>query len=82
MNEEESLTLEDGRTIALPIGWYPRLAQGTAAERAHVQISAAGYGLYGPALAEEIGVAGWLLGKPSTDSATSCERWFQRRNAR
>jgi hypothetical protein len=38
-----SVDLEDGRTIAIPIGWYPRLAHGAPAERANFQISGAGY---------------------------------------
>ncbi len=37
-----SVDLEDGRTIAVPIGWYPRLTHGTSAERANFQISGAG----------------------------------------
>ena len=41
-----SVDREDGRTIAVPIGWYPRLAHGTPAERAHGEISGAGYGLH------------------------------------
>ena len=42
-----SVDLEDGRTIAVPIGWYPRLAHGTPAERANVQISGAGMACIG-----------------------------------
>ncbi|CAN5559231.1 DUF2442 domain-containing protein [soil metagenome] len=75
-----SVDLEDGRTIAVPIGWYPRLAYGTSAERAKVQISGAGYGLHWPDLDEDIGVEGLLLGKRSTESAASFERWKQRRS--
>jgi hypothetical protein len=77
-----SVDLEDGRTIAVPIGWYPRLAHGTPAERANVQIGGAGYGMHWPELDEDIGVEGLLLGKPSTESAASFERWLQRRNTR
>ena len=76
-----SVDLEDGRTIAVPIGWYPRLAHGTPAERANVQIGGAGYGLHWPELDEDIGVEGLLLGKPSTESAASLERWLQRRKS-
>ena len=76
-----SVDLEDGRTIAVPIGWYPRQANGTPAERANVQISGAGYGLHWPGLDEDIGVEGLLLGTPSTESAASFERRLQRRNA-
>jgi Protein of unknown function (DUF2442) len=77
-----SVDLEDGRTLAVPIGWYPRLAHGTPAERANVQISSAGYGMHWPELDEDIGVEGLLLGRKSTVSATSFERWLQRRQAR
>ncbi len=77
-----AVDLEDGRTIAVPIGWYPRLAHGTPAERTHVQISGAGYGMHWPALDEDIGIEGLLVGKQSTESAASFERWLQRRKAR
>lgn len=77
-----ALDLEDGRTISIPIGWYPRLAHGTPAERAHFQISGAGYGVHWPDLDEDIGVEGLLLGKKSTESPASFERWLQRRKER
>ena len=74
-----SVDLDDGRTISIPIGWYPRLAHGTPAERASLQISSAGYGIHWPDLDEDIGIEGLLLGKKSTESASSFERWLQRR---
>jgi hypothetical protein len=74
-----SVDLEDGRTIAVPIGWYPRLAYGTPVERAKFQISGAGYGLHWPDLDEDIAVEGLLLGKKSSESQTSFERWLQGR---
>jgi len=74
-----SVDLEDGRTISVPIGWYPRLAQGSSAERADFQISGAGYGVHWPALDEDIGIEGLLLGKKSTESPSSFERWLQER---
>ena len=60
-NDTVSVDLEDGRTIAVPIGWYPRLAHGTPAERANVQISGAGYGMHWPELDEDIGIEGLLM---------------------
>ena len=74
-----SVDLEDGRTIAVPIVWYPRLAYGTPEERANFQVSGAGYGIHWPGLDEDIGVEGLLLGKRSTESPSSFERWLQRR---
>ncbi len=78
---DDTLTvdLEDGRTISVPIGWYPRLAHGTLAERAKYQISGAGYGIHWHDLDEDIGVEGLLIGKKSTESPTSFERWLQNR---
>ncbi len=80
---DDTLTvdLEDGRTIAVPIGWYPRLAYGTPAERANLQISGAGYGIHWPDLDEDIGVEGLLLGKQSGESRASFDRWLERRRA-
>lgn len=77
-----SVDLEDGRTIAVPIGWYPRLAHGTPAERANVQISGAGYGMHWSELDEDIGIEGLLLGRQSTESTSSLKRWLQRRKAK
>src|SRR5260221_14498059 len=76
-----SVDLEDGRTIAVPIGWYPRLAHGTPAERANFQINGAGYGIHWPELDEDIGVEGLLLGKKSSESQASFDQWLQSRQA-
>ncbi len=75
-----SVDLEDGRTISVPIGWYPRLAHGTPAERENFQISGAGYGIYWRDLDEDIGVEGMLLGTKSTESLASFERWLKKRS--
>ena len=74
-----SVDMEDGRTVSVPIGWYPRLSHGTPAERANVQISGAGFGFHWPDLDEDIGVEGLLLGKHSAESPESFERWLQKR---
>ncbi len=74
-----SVDLEDGRTIAVPIGWYPRLAYGTPQERSNWQISGAGYGIHWPDLDEDIGVEGLLLGQKSGEGPTSLSRWLQNR---
>jgi hypothetical protein len=74
-----SVDLDDGRTVSVPIGWYPRLAHGTPAERANFQIAGAGYGIHWPDLDEDIGVDGLLLGKKSRESPASFERWLEQR---
>ena len=74
-----SADLEDGRTISVPIGWYPRLAYATPQERASFQISGAGYGIHWPELDEDLGVEGLLLGKRSSESSASLKRWLDQR---
>lgn len=78
---DDTLTvdLEDGRTISVPIGWYPRLAYGTQTERENFRISGAGRGIHWPALDEDIGIEGLLLGKKSTESLSSFEKWLEGR---
>ncbi|MCL4859368.1 MAG: DUF2442 domain-containing protein [Caldilineaceae bacterium] len=78
---DDTLTvdLEDGRTIAVPIVWYPRLAYGTTEERANFRLAGGGYGIHWPDLDEDIGVEGLLLGLKSMESATSFEQWLARR---
>jgi len=76
-----SVDLEDGRSIAIPIGWYPRLAYGTPQERENFQISGAGYGIHWPDLDEDIGVEGILLGKKSNESQASFEQWLLQRQS-
>lgn len=78
---DDTLTvdLDDGRTIAVPIGWYPRLAYGADTERGNIHIAGAGFGLHWPDLDEDIGVEGLILGKKSTESAASFARWLAQR---
>lgn len=52
--------LRDGRRLAAPLGWFPRLKAATAAERADWEIAAAGLGIHWPGIDEDIGVAGLL----------------------
>lgn len=79
---DDTLTvdLEDGRTISVPISWYPRLAHGTLGERANYEISGAGYGIHWIELDEDIGIEGLLLGKKSTESAASFEQGLRKRS--
>ncbi len=81
---DDTLTvdLEDGRTISVPIGWYPHLANGTPEERNDYQISGAGYGIHWPQLDEDISVEGLLLGKPSSESQASLARWLARQRVK
>lgn len=81
-DEALSVDLEDGRTISVPIGWYPRLAYASPAERSRFRVSGAGYGVHWPDLDEDISVEGLLLGKRSTESPASLRRWLEQRQER
>jgi hypothetical protein len=70
-NDTVSVDRADGRTSAVPMGWYPRLAQGTPAERTKRQMRGAGEGVQWPALDEDIGIEGLLMGKPTPKSLRS-----------
>ena len=80
---EDSLTvdLSDGRTITVPLGWYPRLLQGTPAERANWRLIGKGNGIHWPDLDEDVSVQGLLTGKPSGESQASFAKWLQRRKS-
>jgi hypothetical protein len=75
-----SVELSDGRTIAVPLAWYPRLVHGTVAERNHWRSMGQGLGMHWPDLDEDISVANLLAGKPSEESQASLQRWLQQRS--
>lgn len=71
-----SVDLSDGRSFSVPIGWYPRLANGTAEERAGWQLVGGGSGLHWAALDEDVSVASLLAGRRSAESQRSLQRWL------
>jgi hypothetical protein len=71
--------LLDGRTISVPLGWYPRLLQGTVEERKKWEFIGKGYGIHWEDLDEDISVEGLILGKPSGESQASFKRWLESR---
>jgi len=73
--------LADGRTITVPLGWFPRLAHGTVAERANWRLIAAGEGVHWPDLDEDISVERLLAGRRSGEAQESLRRWLQRRES-
>ena len=61
--------LMDGRTIAVPIAWYPRLERATPEQRSHWEISGAGNGIHWPEIDEDLSVEGLLRGAPAARAA-------------
>ncbi len=78
---EDSLTvrLDDGRALSVPLAWYPRLLDATAAERQNYELIGDGEGIHWPALDEDISVEGLLAGRRSAESAASLAKWRQER---
>lgn len=60
-----SVTLMDGRTISVPLVWYPRLLNATVAQRNNWQVSGGGYGIHWPDVDEDLGTEGLLRGAPA-----------------
>jgi len=77
-----SVDLSDGRTISVPLGWYPRLEHATPKERGNWRVIGKGQGIHWEDLDEDISVQGLLAGKPSGESQASFKRWLQDRQQR
>ena len=73
--------LDDGRTIAVPLAWFPRLAHGTPSERANWRLIGNGEGLHWPDLDEDISVLSLLVGRRSGEKPESLRRWLQDRDS-
>ncbi len=65
---EDSLViaLADGRTVSVPLAWYPRLLHATTAQRGRWQIAGAGFGIHWPEIDEDLSVQGILAGVPTS----------------
>jgi len=78
-DDDLAVDLVDGRTITVPLTWFPRLTHATPAERANWRLIARGEGIHWPDLDEDISVASLLAGRRSGESPQSLERWLQAR---
>ena len=77
-----SVDLSDGRTISVPLAWYPRLQHATPAERKKWRLIGKGQGIHWPDIDEDISVEGLLAGRPSGESQTSLEKWLSKQRTR
>lgn len=76
-----TVDLADGRSLIVPLTWYPRLLHGTVEERANWRLLGDGYAIAWPDLDEHIGVEGLLAGRRSGESQMSLGRWLATRGA-
>jgi hypothetical protein len=67
-DDELRVSLTDGRTLSVPIAWFPRLAHASPAERAEYELLGDGEGIHWPQVDEDISVAGLLVGQPSVEA--------------
>jgi hypothetical protein len=71
--------LVDGRTVTVPLLWFPRLWHGTLRERNHFEIFGEGAYIHWPDLDEDLTVEGLLAGRRSGESPQSLKKWIQSR---
>lgn len=76
-DEVLTVELDDGRTIALPVQWFPRLRHGTPQERANVDIGA--FGISWPDLEEDLSYKGLILGRKSGENPAIIKYWLDNR---
>jgi hypothetical protein len=74
----DALTVElsDGRSISVPLAWYPRLLHGAPEERSNWRLVGQGIGIHWLALDEDISVENLLAGQASGESQQSLKRWL------
>ena len=80
LGENLTVGLADGRSLSVPLEWYPRLARATETERCNWRLLGDGYAIEWPDLDEHIGVAGLLAGRRSGENSASFQRWLVSRS--
>ncbi len=78
---DDTLTVEldDGRTISVPLAWYPRLKEASATEKDNWRLIGGGQGLHWMDIDEDISVQGIISGIPSGESQKSFKLWLESR---
>ncbi|MCK5241655.1 DUF2442 domain-containing protein [bacterium] len=76
-----SVDLHDGRTLSVPLAWFPRLLHANAEEKRNWRLMGKGQGVHWEAIDEDINIEGLLLGKASGESQKSFQKWLDHRNS-
>ncbi len=76
-----SVDLGDGRTISVPLAWFPRLVHATAEEQNNWRLIGSGEGIHWENLDEDISIEGLLAGHASGESQASFKKWLEKRKA-
>ncbi len=78
-DENLIVDLIDGRSLSVPLSWYPRLLHASQEERQNWQLLGEGYAIEWIDLDEHIGIEGLLAGRKSGESHSSFQRWLKKR---
>lgn len=78
-NDAITVDLVDGRTIIVPLMWYPRLWHATPEERGRFEVFGDGAYIHWPDVEEDLTIAGLLAGRRSGESARSLKAWLKSR---
>jgi hypothetical protein len=76
-----AVELSDGRTISVPLDWYPRLEYATPRERANWKLIGKGQGIHWEDIDQDISIEGLPARKPSGENQSSFKRWLQEKQA-
>jgi hypothetical protein len=74
-----TMQFDDGRTLSVPLAWYPRLMHSSPTQREHFELIGDGEGIHWPELDEDNSVEGLLAGRRSAESDASLARWLENR---
>lgn len=74
-----AVDLADGRTISVPLAWYPRLLHGTSEERNNWRFIGDKEGIHWSDLDEDISIENLLMGRASGESQNSFKQWLEKR---
>lgn len=79
-DERIIVEFDDGRTLSVPLEWYPRLFHATPQQRDRWELWGNGYAIEWPDVDEHISVEGLLAGRRSGESKASLDRWLASRS--
>ena len=72
-----NVDLSDGRTISVPLTWFPRLVHATQEQRDNWRLIGRGHGIHWDDIDEDISVEGLIAGRPSGESQSSFKKWLE-----
>jgi hypothetical protein len=75
---DDTLTVElsDGRSVSVPLAWYPRLLHARGEERHKWRLIAQGDGIHWPDVDKDVSVESLIAGRPSAESPRSLQGWL------